>query len=229
MVFGAVDLSGSIDLADPVNGADLFIQGAATFDFLGESASGAGDVNGDGMDELLIGAPNASRDGRDYAGASYVVFGAVDLSGSIDLADPVNGADLFIQGAATFDFLGESQRGGRRQRRWHRRSAHWRPNASRDGRDYAGASYVVFGAVDLSGTIDLADPVNGADLFIQGAATSNSLGESASGAGDVNGDGIDDLLIGAPTRLGTAVAMPVPAMWCSARWTCRAPSIWQIP
>ena len=198
MVFGAVDLSGSIDLADPVNGADLFIQGAATFDSLGELASGAGDVNGDGIDDLLIGAPNASRDGRDYAGASYVVFGAVDLSGTIDLADPVNGADLFIQGAATFDSLGELASGaGDVNGDGIDDLLIGAPNASRDGRDYAGASYVVFGAVDLSGTIDLADPVNGPDLFIQGAATFDFLGKSASGAGDVNGDGMDDLFIGA--------------------------------
>ena len=62
-------------------------------------------------------------------------------------------------------------------------------------------------------TIDLATD---ADLIIQGAAAYDHSGFSVSGAGDVNGDGIDDLIIGAPVPTRTAVTMPAPAMWCSA-------------
>jgi len=62
----------TIDLA---NGADLIIQGAGEYDYSGRSVSGAGDVNGDGIDDLIIGALGADPNGRDYAGASYVVFG----------------------------------------------------------------------------------------------------------------------------------------------------------
>ena len=113
--------------------ADLIIQGAAAYDFSGVSVSGAGDVNGDGIDDLIIGAPRADPNGRDRAGASYVVFGT-------------------DQG---------------------------------------------FPAI-----IDLATD---ADLIIQGAAADDDSGCSVSGAGDVNGDGIDDLIIGAPVPTRTAV------------------------
>ena len=111
MVFGATDLSSTIDLADPVNGADLIIEGAASQDVSGGSVSGAGDVDGDGIDDVIIGAIGASPNGRDLAGASYVVLGTTDLAGTIDLADPVNGADLIIQGAAEIDFSGSSVSG----------------------------------------------------------------------------------------------------------------------
>ena len=62
----------TIDLATD---AELIIQGAAANDRSGISVSGAGDVNGDGIDDLIIGADRAAPNGRSYAGASYVVFG----------------------------------------------------------------------------------------------------------------------------------------------------------
>ena len=73
---------------------------------------------------------------------------------------------------------------------------------------------MVFGSDQgFPATIDLA---NDADLTIQGAAADDCSGFSVSGAGDVNGDGIDDLIIGALVPTRTAVPMPAPAMWCSA-------------
>ena len=88
MVFGTDQgFPATIDLADPVNGADLIIQGAAAYDDSGFSVSGAGDVDGDGIDDLIIGAPGADPNGRDFAGASYVVFGTDQgFPATIDLA-----------------------------------------------------------------------------------------------------------------------------------------------
>ncbi len=85
----------TIDLASD---ADLIIQGAAAYDCSGCSVSGAGDVDGDGIDDLIIGALRADPNGRDDAGASYVVFGSDQgFPATIDLASD---ADLIIQGAA---------------------------------------------------------------------------------------------------------------------------------
>ena len=128
---------------------------------------------------------------------------------TIDLATD---ADVTIQGAAalTFRLLGE--RGGRRQRRWHRRSDHRRP--CRPERPlHAGASYVMFGSDQgFPATIDLASRRRPDHPGRRGGDHS---GFSVSGAGDVNGDGIDDLIIGAPGR-PERPSMPAPAMWCSA-------------
>ena len=75
----------TIDLATD---ADVTIQGAAAYDHSGLSVSGAGDVNGDGIDDLIIGATDADPNGRDCAGASYVVFGTDQgFPATIDLAD----------------------------------------------------------------------------------------------------------------------------------------------
>ena len=91
MVFGSDQgFPATIDLASD---ADLIIQGAAAGDRR-LSVSGAGDVNGDGIDDLIIGA-YADPNGRD-AGASYVVFGTpADPAAAIeDLIADVEAAGL---------------------------------------------------------------------------------------------------------------------------------------
>lgn len=68
-------LAGSLDLStlDGTNG--VFLNGVGFFDFTGISVGAAGDVNGDGIDDLIIGARDGSPNGIDRAGTSYVVFG----------------------------------------------------------------------------------------------------------------------------------------------------------
>ena len=59
-----------------LNGSNGFaINGIAVSDYSGYSVSSAGDVNGDGFDDLIIGAPGVSPNGISSAGQSYVVFG----------------------------------------------------------------------------------------------------------------------------------------------------------
>ncbi len=77
VVFGKRN-GAAVDLSDVQAGKGGFvIRGSAENDS-GWSVSGAGDVNGDGLADLLIGAPGAAPEGRSYAGESYVVFGKRD-------------------------------------------------------------------------------------------------------------------------------------------------------
>jgi Ca2+-binding RTX toxin-like protein len=201
VVFGSNSGFGAgLDLST-LNGSNGFaINGIAVGDQSGNSVSSAGDVNGDGFDDLIIGALGASPNGIRNAGQSYVVFGSNSGFGAgLDLST-LNGSNGFaINGIAANDYSG-----------WSVSSAGdvngdgfddliiGARGADPNGIDFAGQSYVVFGSNSGFGAgLDLST-LNGSNGFaINGIAANDRSGSSVSSAGDVNGDGFDDLIIGA--------------------------------
>ena len=189
VVFGGsyVGYSGSINLSI-LNGYNGFaINGLTEYDQLGDSVSSAGDINGDGFADLIIGAPSAD---------SYVVFGGayVGYSGSIDLST-LDGTYGFAIATASASVSGAGDINGDGFDDLIIGAPGANPNGNRSG-----ASYVVFGGayVGYSGSIDLStlDGTNG--FVINGSTAFDQTGFSVSGAGDLNGDGFADLIIGAP-------------------------------
>lgn len=170
--------------------AAVRIAGEATGDATGASLAG-GDVDGDGTDDLFVGAWLSDLGGQD-AGAAYVVRGPIgaDLSlGSADTrivgeaAGDYAGAPVSIGGDLTGDGLRDLLVGA------------WMNDGSADN---AGAVYVIAG--NREGDIPLAS----ANAVVRGDTQGDFLGVVDSGRGDVDGDGQDDLLVGGPGGAGRA-------------------------
>ena len=197
------------------NGGDgsqgFAINGIDMNDVSGYSVSGAGDVNGDGVDDLLIGAYGADPNGDSAAGESYVVFGrSAPFPAELNLSSllPANGGNgsqgFVLNGIDSNDDSGRSVSGagdvnGDGIDDLIIGASYADPN----GNASAGETYVVFGrTTPFPAVFELSfflqsDGANQSGLVINGIDAFDESGFSVSGAGDINGDGIDDLIIGA--------------------------------
>ena len=209
----------------------FILQGDEDFENLGNSVSGAGDVNGDGFDDLIVGAWKGNDGGR-FTGEAYIVYGKAnpaDVSAAgtqfgtmvgdrqvLDMMNLAPAAGFIIQGVLDSGTLGISVAGA--------------GDINGDGLDdlIAGAhdqeppsggfvnagpirpgeAYIIYGKtgngtqfgteVESRQVLDIAGGLAPTDGFIlQGKVHADILGGSVSGAGDINGDGYDDLIVGA--------------------------------
>ncbi len=194
--FNQAAAGATLALAD-LDGSNGFrILGLANGDGMGMGLSTAGDINGDGFDELIVGARNADLGGID-TGASYVVFGKAGGFGhDVDLST-LNGTNGFtISGAAAGSFTGLSvSTAGDFNGDGYSDLIVGAPGVYASP-TWSGESYVVFGkATGFSSNIDLAT-LGGADGFrVTGVANGDASGYNVSTAGDVNGDGFDDIAV----------------------------------
>lgn len=181
----AVAQQSAVDLAVPGR-AKLALIGAASGDRAGEAVAAAGDVNGDGRGDVVIGAPLADNNGRAASGSAYVVFGRPGPA-TVDLAN-LGAGGFRIDGASTTQQVGTSVAGA--------------GDVNADGRAdvivgsfWYSQAYVIFGKSGAAG-VDLASL--GTRGFRVVSHYGEVLGRSVGGAGDVNRDGYADVIVGAP-------------------------------
>ncbi|MFN7229828.1 MAG: Ig-like domain-containing protein, partial [Synechococcaceae cyanobacterium] len=183
-----------------ISGGDggFVINGQAAYDNSGISVASAGDVNGDGLDDLLVGAFNSDPAAGASAGRSYVVFGKATTS-AIHLSAIANGSGGFvINGQATNDRSGRSVAGaGDINGDGFADLLIGAYNSDPAAGANAGRSSVIFGKASTT-AVDLSAIAAGSGGFvINGQGASDRSGFRVASAGDVNGDGLADLLIGA--------------------------------
>ncbi len=191
----------SADTFDLSTQSPLFtIYGSDAGDFIhGFSSVASGDFNDDGQGDLLIGAPLADGpdNSREDAGEAYVIFGRSGASTSLDLA--ASEQDITILGASSGDNLGLTVLALDLNGDDVDDFVLGAPGvtAGRDPRTDQGRAYVFFGNPNRTGTVDLADETPRFDFVVTGAEGFSRIGHTLA-AGDVNGDGVADLILGAP-------------------------------
>ncbi|GJL79850.1 MAG: hypothetical protein NPINA01_28390 [Nitrospinaceae bacterium] len=181
--------------------ANMILWGQSTDDFFGSSVSSAGDFNGDGVDDIIVGAHNDDNNGKINSGSAFIFFGR----------DP-EGVQLFLRADADADVILNGQNA---QNNFGSRVS-LAGDFNGDGLGdvivgvpsddnnpdclselcNSGSAFIFFGRNPAGAQLTLRADAD-SDVILNGQNENDSFGFSISSAGDYNGDGIDDVIVGA--------------------------------
>jgi hypothetical protein len=202
LIYGSNSLT-NIDLSN-LNDACDTITGPGTGYLFGFATSGAGDVNGDGKPDFLVGMGEASG----KIGRAYLIYGSPTgfvISAPTAAPTPPSPAININQMSLTpyqgINIVSESNYADTAY------SVSGVGDINGDGKDdivigapndspSSGKAYVIYGGSNL-GNIALSSLTTSQGIYLYGVGSNFFTGFSVSGAGDFNGDGYDDILVGA--------------------------------
>jgi len=168
--------------------ATLDITAETDDEAFGWSVAGAGDVNGDGFDDIIVGAPSWDSPTDSWVGAAYIYYGGTPMDES---------SDVVMRGHGYYDEFGKSVAGiGDVNNDGYDDVLVGAAGNDTAGGTDRGAAYVFYGGVSMDST---------PDYVYYGFLDYYLLGTFVANISDVNGDGHGDFMIGVPgENSGTA-------------------------
>jgi hypothetical protein len=195
LIFGAPTLPALIDLAQPY---DTVIYGAEPLDAVGDEPA-AGDVNGDGITDILLDAAHATSrtGGKAQAGKVHILFGRAAWPPILDLRSQ---SDVTIHGATLNDNLGFELGSGDLDGDGTDEVLADAPGGDGplDARPSCGDILVFRGRAVWPQVIDLAFTTTLPDTIVWGADAEDQFGRTSLTVGDLDADGTAELIAGGP-------------------------------
>lgn len=192
-----------MDLANLDATTGFAVNGASAHDLIGQTIKGIGDLNGDGLNDLAIAAPNADVNGLRNTGQTFVIFGSENQTSSINVNDLDGQQGFALNGMKAHDHLGTSIDG----------NADLNgdgladllitaPDADAEGLVDSGQSYVVYGRrnqfpkqFEVSSLLKSNGGDGGEGVAINGSTRKSQQGSQVRIVEDLNQDAVNELAI----------------------------------